>query len=117
MLSIRLSRVGKKNAPLFRVVIMEKSRDPWAKHLEILGQYNPRTNPPTINLKTDRIKHWLEQGAEVSDTMWNILVDAKIVEGKKRAVTNISKTRAKKIAEKAGTAAAEAKPAEAPAAA
>lgn len=101
MLSIRLSRVGRKNTPLFRMVVMEKSRDPWAKHLEILGQYNPRTNPATINLKTDRIKHWISQGAEMSDTVWNMLVDAKIVEGKKRTVTRISNTRAAKLKTKA----------------
>lgn len=110
MLSIRLSRVGRKNTPLFRMVVMEKTRDPWARHLEILGQYNPRTNPATINLKTDRIKHWISQGAEMSDTVWNMLVDAKIVEGKKRTVTRISNTRAAKLKAKAEAE----KPAEAP---
>ncbi len=99
MVSIRLSRVGRKNAPSFRVIVVPKHKDPWGKSLEIVGHYNPRQQPPQLELKADRIKHWLSKGAEASDTVWNILVDQKIVEGKKRGVTSISKKRAGKIAE------------------
>lgn len=98
MNSIRLSRVGRKNAPQFRVVVTPKHKDPWGKSLEIVGQYNPRMNPPQIKLEAERIKHWIAQGAEVTDTVWNLLVDAKIVDGKKRSVTSISKARATKLA-------------------
>lgn len=98
MNSIRLSRVGRKNSPQFRVVVTPKHKDPWGKSLDIVGQYNPRVNPPQVKLDAERIKHWISQGAEVSDTVWNLLVDAKIVEGKKRSVTSISKVRATKIA-------------------
>ncbi len=110
MLSIRLSRVGRKNDPQFRVIIIEKRRDPWAKHLEILGHYHPRAKERGLTLKEDRIKYWLSQGAEASDTMWNILVDAKLVEGKKRTVTRISKQRATKIKEKTAAAAPKEEP-------
>ncbi len=99
MNSIRLSRVGRKNAPQFRVVVTPKHKDPWGKALEIVGQYNPRMNPPQIKLDAERIKAWIAQGAEVSDTVWNLLVDAKIVSGKKVGVTSISKKRATKIAD------------------
>lgn len=98
MNSIRLSRVGRKNAPQFRVVVTPKHKDPWGKSLDIVGQYNPRANPPEIKLDAERIKFWIAQGAEVTDTVWNLLVGAKIVEGKKRNVTSISKTRATKLA-------------------
>ncbi|MFC1787680.1 30S ribosomal protein S16 [Patescibacteria group bacterium] len=104
MLSIRLSRVGRKNAPSYRLVIMEKSRDPWAKNLEILGNYNPRMNPPIIELKADRIKHWLSKGAQATDSVWNLLVDQKIVEGKKHSVTHISKKRQGKMEDKVAAA-------------
>jgi small subunit ribosomal protein S16 len=116
MVSIKLSRVGTKNQPSFRMIIVDKQKDPWGKSIEIVGHYNPRQKPRVLTLKVDRIKHWLAQGAEATDTVWNLLVDEKIVEGKKRNVTHISKDRAKKMAdEKAKAAPAEAK-AEAPAA-
>lgn len=97
MISIRLSRVGTKRAPVYRVVVMPKHNDPWAIATEILGHYNPRKTPHELVLNTDRVKYWLDKGAEPSDTMWNLLVDQKIVEGKKRSVSHISGTRAKKL--------------------
>lgn len=97
MNSIRLSRVGRKNAPTFRVVVVPTHKDPWGKTLEIVGNYNPRSTPVQIELKADRIKHWLADGAEASDTVWNLLVDAKIVEGKKRSTSHISKVLAARI--------------------
>lgn len=108
MLSIRLSRVGTKRAPVYRVVVMPKHNDPWAKSVEILGHYNPRKEPRELVLKTERIKYWLGQGAEATDTVWNLLIDEKIVEGKKRGVTHISTKRSKKLEEKAEEAKAKA---------
>lgn len=93
MLTIRLSRVGKKKAPIYRVVVMPKTRDPWAKNIEILGHYNPRKQPKEFVVDQDRIKQWIKDGAETSDTVWNLLVEHKVIEGEKRAVTHISKKR------------------------
>lgn len=101
MLSIRLSRVGKRSAPIYRVVVIPKHNDPWAIPTEILGHYNPRKQPRELVLNVERVKYWLEKGAQTSDTMWNLLVDEKIVEGKKRNVTTISGTRSKKLEGKA----------------
>ncbi len=98
MVSIRLSRVGRKNQPLYRVVVVPKHKDPWGDVLEVVGNYNPRKKPRELILNADRIKYWLSKGAEASDTVWNILVDEKIVEGKKHSVTHISKTRRDKAA-------------------
>ena len=100
MLSIRLQRVGTKNAPAFRVVVMPKHRDPYGKVNEILGHYNPRLKPRELNLEVDRIKHWIDNGAEVTNTVWNLLVEEKVVEGKKRTATHLSKKRRAKLAEK-----------------
>jgi small subunit ribosomal protein S16 len=97
MLSIRLSRTGRKKAPTYRVVVMPQHRDPWGNFVEILGHYNPRANPRELVLKTDRVKHWLDNGAQPSDTVWNLFVDEKLVEGKKRGVTTISKKRSGKL--------------------
>ena len=100
MLSIRLTRIGKKKQAEYRFVIMEKSRDPWGKALEILGNYNPRSNPVTINLKKERIEYWISKGAQCSDTVWNILVGQGITKGEKRKVVSVSKKRKDKLAKK-----------------
>lgn len=97
MISIRLSRVGKTRAPVYRIVVQPKHRDPWSPAIEILGHYNPRKQPKEIVIKNDRVKYWLSQGAETSDTIWNMLVDQKIVDGEKRSTTHISKTHAEKL--------------------
>ncbi|MBI5793755.1 30S ribosomal protein S16 [Candidatus Uhrbacteria bacterium] len=102
MLSIRLSRVGKSRAPVYRVVVMPKHRDPWANTTEILGHYNPRKHPHEFVVKADRVKYWISQGAEVSNTLWNLFIDEKIIEGeKKRSVSHISDTRRAKLVTKA----------------
>ncbi len=84
MLTIRLSRVGKKKQPEYRLVISEKTKDSWGDALEYLGHFNPRTNPATVNFNIERIKYWLSKGAQVSDTVKNILIDQKILEGEKK---------------------------------
>jgi len=98
MLMIRLARIGKKKQPHYRLVISEKARDTYGKALEIVGNYNPRSKE--INLKTDRIKHWLSLGAQASDTVYNILIENKVIEGKKKAVTTLSKKKRDKLAKK-----------------
>lgn len=103
MLTIRLTRVGKTKQPFYRLIVSEKSRDPWGKALEILGTYNPRTNPATIDFKQDRVRYWISKGSQCSDTVWNILLDQKLVEGEKRKMRSISKRRKEKLAKKAQT--------------
>jgi small subunit ribosomal protein S16 len=83
MLRIKLSRGGKKKQPIYRILVMERARDPWGTFLENVGTYNPRTNPSTVNLKEDRIKHWISKGAQPTDTVHNLLVEAGVIEGKK----------------------------------
>ena len=78
MLTIRLIRTGKRNAPAYRVVLIQKIAPPKSgKFLEILGSYNPRLKE--LNLKADRIKYWISKGAGISDTVHNLLVDEKIL--------------------------------------
>ncbi len=100
MLSIRLSRVGKKKAPTYRIVVMPKQRDPWARSVEILGHYNPRKQPKELVVQADRIKYWINKGAQPTDTVWNLLVGEKVIEGEKRTSSHISKKRTAKIEEK-----------------
>jgi small subunit ribosomal protein S16 len=100
MLHIRLRRTGKKKQPQYRLIVCEKSKDPWGDYLENLGTYNPRVHPSEINLKADRIKEWIAKGAQCSDTVWNMLVDQGVVEGEKRKTIGLSTKRKGKVAEK-----------------
>ncbi len=82
MLTIRLTRVGKKKDGSFRVIVVESKRKVQpGNYLEMVGSYDPRVN--TVSLKADRIKHWLSYGATVSDTVHNLLVSQKIIDAKK----------------------------------
>lgn len=100
MLTIRLTRVGKTKQPLYRFIVSEKSRDPWGKALEILGTFNPRMNPPKFELEKERIQYWISKGAQCSDTVWNLLIDQKMVSGEKRKMISLSKRRKEKLAKK-----------------
>lgn len=85
MLKIRLQRIGRRNHPEFRVVVTESTRGPKSgDFLEIVGSYNPHKD--TTQIKADRVKHWMSQGAQVSDTVHNILVSEGVIEGKKKNV-------------------------------
>lgn len=103
MLTIRLSRVGKTKQPQYRFIVSEKQRDPWGKVLEFLGTYQPRMQPVKIDINKERVQYWISKGAQCSDSVWNILVDQKIVTGEKRKMTTITK-RHKERMEKAKTA-------------
>ncbi len=82
MLKIRLQRIGRKNDPAFRVVVIDSHRGPKAgKYLEMLGSYRPHND--FVQLKGERILHWIKQGAQVSDTMHNLLITHGVREGKK----------------------------------
>lgn len=76
MVRIRLSRVGSKRQPSYRVVAMEREAPRDSKALEILGFYNPRTKPETISLKEDRIFEWMKNGAQPSDSAAQVFKSA-----------------------------------------
>jgi small subunit ribosomal protein S16 len=104
MLQIRLLRVGKKHKPSFRLVLVNKGKRP-GKYLENLGFYTPtKKENKTENLNNEKIAYWISKGAQLTPTVHNILLDARVITGKKEAI---------KISKKKG----EAKPGEAPKAA
>ena len=100
MLTIRLSRIGKKKQPSYRSIVCEKARDPWGKSLEILGSYNTLTQPAKMDLDIERAKHWLSKGAQPSDTVYNLFIDLGLVTGEKRKLATVSKARKAKLAKK-----------------
>jgi small subunit ribosomal protein S16 len=64
---IRLARFGARKQPHYRVVVIEKDRARNGRSIEIIGTYNPRTNPATVSLKQDRVAYWTGNGAQLSD--------------------------------------------------
>lgn len=92
---------------MYRLIISEKSKDPYGRSLEILGSYNPHTK--ALEAKSDRIKFWLEKGAGMSPTVNNLLINKKIIEGKV-----IKPTKPEKKKEEAVATQEETKPEEAP---
>ncbi|OHB17428.1 MAG: 30S ribosomal protein S16 [Parcubacteria group bacterium RIFCSPLOWO2_01_FULL_40_65] len=89
MLKIRLMRIGKRGQAYFRVVVQEQRSKNKGKYLEDLGSWNPHKND--FQIKEERVKHWLSNGAKPTDTVHNFLVDKGIIEGPK-----VKKVRPKK---------------------
>lgn len=85
MLKIRLQRTGRKNNSAFRVVLTDsKNSAKSGRFKEILGSYNLKSGE--VIFKPERVKYWISNGAQVSDTVHNFLVSQKLIEGKKKNV-------------------------------
>lgn len=96
MLKIRLQRIGKRNSPAFRVVVTEKTTGPKGKSVEILGSYNPRLK--TVSLKKERTTHWLNVGAQPSDSVHNLLIAQGVLTGDKIQVHKKKKGNGEQLA-------------------
>ena len=70
---IRLRRVGRKKAPMYRIVVADSKSPRDGKFIEIVGQYQPRTGDQAINLDAARVNHWLDVGAQPTDTVRSLL--------------------------------------------
>lgn len=85
MLKIRLQRVGRKNDPSFRVVVLESTEGPKSgNHVDEIGFYNAVTKQKSMD--TEKARLWLSKGAQPSDTVYNMLVTAGVIDGKKKNV-------------------------------
>lgn len=73
MVRIRLSRVGLKKQPSYRIVITDGRRSRDSKYIEVIGHYNPRTRPSTEVVQEDRVLYWLSVGAQPSESVESIL--------------------------------------------
>lgn len=86
---IRLQRVGRKHEPVFRLVLTDSKNGPKSgKFLEILGNFDAR-HSDKATFKSNDIKNWISKGAKLSDTVHNLLIERKIIEGKK--INNLPK--------------------------
>ena len=75
---MRLTRVGSKKNPIYRVVVADSRSPRDGKFIEIVGRYNPQTEPSTIDFDEDRVKDWLSKGAQPSNTVARLLKIANI---------------------------------------
>ena len=73
MVKIRLRRVGAKKQPSYRVVIADSRSPRDGRFIETVGFYNPRTEPPTVEIKEDRVLYWLSQGAQPTEAVASLL--------------------------------------------
>jgi len=92
MVAIKLRPVGKKKQISFRIVVTPKKSKLFGKYIEDLGWYNPHTDKFFINVQ--KAKEWIQKGAQPTDTVYNLLVDAKVIEGPK--IDKKSKSNAQK---------------------
>lgn len=70
---IRLARVGSKKNPIYRVVVADARSPRDGKFIEIVGRYNPQTDPSTIELDEDKVRDWISKGAQPSDSVKRLL--------------------------------------------
>lgn len=82
MLKLRLRRMGAKRQPSYRIVVAESSSPRDGRFIETVGIYNPKTQPMTLRIETERVQHWLSVGAQPTDTVRSLLVRSGILEGR-----------------------------------
>ena len=111
MVVIRLTRVGKKNSPAYRVVVAEKRRAVKRKFIEVIGHYNPIKKPKEVVISSERALFWLKAGAQPSDTVRNMMADLEIIPKKDKVNIKYARNKKKKELkeEKAGKAQAQTK--------
>ena len=74
---IRLARVGARKQPHYRVVVIEKDRARNGRSVEVVGTYNPRTTPASVDIKRERVDYWTSKGAQLSQTVGKLLAKHK----------------------------------------
>ena len=70
---MRLARIGSKKNPIYRVVVADSRSPRDGRFLEIIGRYNPQTNPSTVELDETKVKEWLAKGAQPSDPVAKLI--------------------------------------------
>ena len=73
MVMIRLARFGARKQPYYRIVVIEKDRARNGRSIEVVGTYNPRTDPATVDLKHERVAYWRSVGATLSSTVLKLV--------------------------------------------
>lgn len=80
---IRLTRLGDKKSPFYRVIVADSRSPRDGKFIDIIGTYNPLTNPAEIKIDNEKARQWIKNGAQPTDTARNLLVKSGAIEAKK----------------------------------
>lgn len=94
MLKLRLTRMGAKGRPHYRIVVQEARSKRDGRFVENLGHYNPLTEPSTIVVNADRVRYWLSVGAQPTDSVASLLKRAGVETGKDGATAAATATEA-----------------------
>ena len=78
MVAMRLTRIGSKKRPYYRIVVVDKRRARNGRFLEVVGQYNPLANPAQVDINAERAQYWLSKGASPSETVRSLLKNKEI---------------------------------------
>ena len=81
---IRLTRMGDKKAPFYRVIVADSRAPRDGKFIDIIGTYNPLTDPAEIKIDNEKAKNWIKNGAQPTDTARALLVKSGAIEAKKK---------------------------------
>jgi small subunit ribosomal protein S16 len=114
MVRIRLTRVGRRKAPFWRIVVADIRRARDGRFIEILGQYQPLFDPPIVKVDEERALYWLNQGAQPSDTVRSIFSKQGIMEKFQKAKLEARKAKRAQKGAEAKASEAKAKPAPEP---
>lgn len=96
MVKIRLTRMGDKKSPFYRIIVADSRAPRDGKFIDIVGTYNPLTQPAEVKIDEAKAKHWLSVGAAPSDTVKALFVNAGIIENAKKAPAKTKAVKKKK---------------------
>jgi len=92
MVTIRMRRHGAKKSPFYRMVVIDSHSARDGRALEVVGHYDPKTQPETLRVERERIDHWVGQGAQLSDTVRSLLARQPIVDVVESEQTEVVET-------------------------
>ncbi len=97
---MRLTRLGDKKAPFYRIVIADSRKARDGEYVDLVGTYNPLTNPEQVNINVEKAKQWIANGAQPTDTVKALLVKNGVL-AEKKAASKSKATKAPKTEKKA----------------
>lgn len=93
---IRLTRMGDKKSPFYRIVVADERSPRDGRFIDIVGTYNPLTNPAEIKIDAEKAKQWLKNGAQPTDTVKSLFIQQEIIPAGKKAPAKTGKKKANK---------------------
>ena len=96
MVKIRLTRMGDKKSPFYRIVVADERSPRDGRFIDIVGTYNPLTNPAEIKIDAEKAKQWLKNGAQPTDTVKSLFIQQEIIPAGKKVPAKTGKKKANK---------------------